>query len=159
MKAVFLDRDGVIIKNSQHYYIHKMEDVNYVDGIFDNLRWLQDKGFSLFIVSNQGGVAKGEYTKEDVEQLHQSLLAEFSANGIFIVDVAFCPHHHKIEKCLCRKPGSVMLEKLIAKYKIDREQSVFIGDSETDMQAAGKVGVKGVLISANQSMKPFIESL
>lgn len=159
MKAAFLDRDGVIINNSRHYYIHKMEDVNLVDGIFENLKLLQEKGFALFIVSNQGGIAKGEYAKEDIELLHQSLLTEFSAKGISIVDVAFCPHHDKIEKCFCRKPNSVMLEKLIAKYKIDREQSVFLGDSETDMQAAVKVGLKGILITANQSMRPFIEEL
>jgi len=103
-KAIFLDRDGVLIDNSQHYYIWKAEQLKLVDGILENLKWLLLKGFRLFIVSNQGGVSKGIYSKEDTLNLHYQLLEIFRKNGIEITEIVFCPHHHEYENCLCRKP-------------------------------------------------------
>ena len=68
-RAVFLDRDGVIIDNRKHYYIWKSEQLTLIDGISENLRLLQQKGFQLFIVSNQGGISRDLYTKEDILKL------------------------------------------------------------------------------------------
>jgi len=145
-KAIFLDRDGVLIKNNTHYYIWKNEQLEIVDGVFDNLKLLIQQGFQLFIVSNQGGISKGIYTKSDILKFHNELLLDFKNEKIEIKEVLFCPHHPKIEKCTCRKPDSLMIEKLIAKYKLSREDSYFIGDSESDMLS-------------NQNMYPFISFL
>ena len=159
MKAVFLDRDGVIINNANHYYIHKVQDVRFVEGIFENLQLLKECGFEFFIVSNQGGIAKKEYTKKDVTTVHKFVQDEFEKHDIFFRDICFCPHHDSIEKCLCRKPSSLMIEKLLAKYAIDPKQSYLIGDNKTDIQAAESAGVKGIKIDANRNMKPFINEL
>jgi len=158
-KAIFLDRDGVLINNNDHYYIWKTEQVSYVDGVFDNLKKLSDLGFLFFIVSNQGGISKGQYTKDDSIALHNELIQTFLSEGICITDVAFCPHHSNIESCLCRKPGSLMIEKLIAKYQIDKDGSYMIGDNVTDMEAASNAGIQGIKITPNQNMYPFISFL
>ena len=159
MKAVFLDRDGVIINNAIHYYIYRKKDVQFVDGIFENLQQLKNKGFSFFIVSNQGGIAKKQYSHQDVATVHQFLQQEFSKYDITFLDIYYCPHHDSIEPCLCRKPSSLMIEKLIAKYKIDPKSSYLIGDSQTDIQAAQSAGIQGIQINANKNMKPFIHKL
>lgn len=158
-KAIFLDRDGVLIKNDQHYYIWKPDQVEFVEGVFENLRLLQQKGFKLFIVSNQGGISKGCFTKNDMLELHEKLISTFSENQISISDILFCPHHPSKEKCLCRKPGSLMIEKLIAKHTICPTESMMIGDSKSDMEAAELAGIRGLRISANKNMLPFISNI
>ena len=158
-KAIFLDRDGVLIDNRRHYYIWKSDQMKFVDGVFKNLQLLQENGFQLFIVSNQGGISRGLYSKEDILKLHDELIQTFRKNNITITDILFCPHHSDNEKCLCRKPEPLMIEKLIAKYGIDPSESVMIGDSDPDMQAAARAGIRGVKITANQNMLPFISRL
>ena len=158
-KAIFLDRDGVLVDNSKHYYIWNADQLNLIDGIAENLKMLLQKGFKLFIVSNQGGISRGKYTKKDIINLHDELIRTFRLNGIEITDIIFCPHHPDIEKCLCRKPDSLMLEKLIARHKIDKASSFFIGDSQSDMEAAANAGINGIQIVPNKNMYPFILSL
>jgi D-glycero-D-manno-heptose 1,7-bisphosphate phosphatase len=158
-KAIFFDRDGVLISNAEHYYIWEQKQVEFIDGIFDHLKKLANQGFLLFIVSNQGGISKGIYSKSDILKLHESLIQTFRRNEIEIQEIAFCPHHPEIENCLCRKPGSIMIDRLIAKYRINREESYFIGDSDSDMEAAKLAGVQGIKISPNQNMFPSISFL
>ena len=156
MKAIFLDRDGVLIDNSGHYYIWKSDQLKLIDGVIENLRIFSQKGFQLFIVSNQGGISRGLYSKNDILKLHAELIQTFKTNYIEIAEIAFCPHHPEVEKCLCRKPDSLMIDKLIAKYKISKEDSYMIGDSESDLEAAQKAGIHGIRIIPNQNMVPFI---
>jgi D-glycero-D-manno-heptose 1,7-bisphosphate phosphatase len=113
----------------------------------------------LFIVSNQGGISKQLYTNNDIQSLHIELHETFNQQGINIKAISFCPHHPEIEKCLCRKPDSLMIEKLLAKYKVDPVKSYFIGDSQSDMEAASNAGIRSIRIPANQNMKPYIVQL
>jgi D-glycero-D-manno-heptose 1,7-bisphosphate phosphatase len=158
-KAIFLDRDGVLIDNSEHYYIWKTDQTRLIEGVAENLKILIMKGFHLFIVSNQGGISRGLYSKDDILKLHEELILTFRQNNIEITEIAFCPHHPEIEKCLCRKPDSMMIEKLIAKYRINKSDSYLIGDSQSDMYAAQKAGVQGIQVTPNQNMFPYISFL
>ncbi len=158
-KAIFLDRDGVLVNNSEHYYIWKTEQLTLVDKVIENLRMLSQEGFLLFVVSNQGGISRGLYSKNDIEKLHAELIQIFKANHIEISEILFCPHHPEIEKCLCRKPDSLMIEKLVAKYKISKSDSYMIGDSKSDMETARKAGIQGIQITPNQNMFPSISFL
>lgn len=155
-KAIFLDRDGVLVNNSIHYYIWKSDQLKMVDGVAENLKELLKKGFQLFIVSNQGGISRGFYTKDDILKFHAELALTFRQNNIEITEIAFCPHHPEKEMCLCRKPDSLMIEKLMAKYRIAKEGSYFIGDSKSDMDAAKRAGIQGIRINPNQNMLPNI---
>jgi len=158
-KAIFLDRDGVLINNQHHYYIWNSAQLEWIDGVMGNLQLLQLKGFQLFVVSNQGGISKGLYTKENILELHEELIQAFSNHQINIADILFCPHHSEKEKCLCRKPQSLMIDKLIAKHELNSQECIMIGDNETDMKAAAMAGIHGIQIIPNQNMFPFISSL
>lgn len=159
MKAIFFDRDGVLINNSVHYYIWEHSQLSLVEGVFENMKAFIQKGFQLFIVSNQGGISKGIYTKNDCIKLHDGLMETFRNNEIEIKEIVFCPHHPEIEKCMCRKPSSLMINKLIDKYRISKADSYFIGDSESDIEATEKAGIQGIKISPNQNMFPSISFL
>ena len=151
-KAVFLDRDGVLNRNDDTYYVYKPEDFHVNEGVVETLSKLQELGYLLIVISNQGGISKGLYTKKDTDQCHRIMLDEFENHNIRIEEIYYCPHHPNIEKCLCHKPDSLMLEKALARFQIDKESSFFIGDSERDMEAARKAGVIPVKVESNQDL-------
>ena len=130
MKAAFLDRDGVI--NIDKGYVHKIEDFEWVPGIFDLLKYLQENGYSIFIVTNQSGIGRGYFTKEDIEKLHAWMLDELKKRSIEIKEIRYCPHKPE-DNCPCRKPKTKMFEELIEKYGIDTTRSIVIGDKERDV--------------------------
>jgi len=148
-KAVFFDRDGVINKERGDY-TYKVEDFHINNGIIESMNLLQNNGFDLFIITNQGGIAKNIYNHSDVEKVHSYLLKELVKNSIQIQDIYYCPHHDQVENCLCRKPGHLLLEKAIATYNIDVSKSYMFGDRKRDVLAAENAGIKGILISSNR---------
>lgn len=158
-KAFFLDRDGVINDNSLAYYIFEEANWHYTPGLFEALRLIQENGFQIFIVSNQGGISKGLYTNEDVLKLHDLFVLDCKKQGVEIQDIAFCPHHSDIERCLCRKPGNLLLQKLVAKYQLDPEQSVLIGDSERDIIAGESLGISSYLVKANEGILTRVQKI
>ena len=140
MKAAFLDRDGVI--NEDFGYVGKVKDFKFKEGIFELLKLLQDLGYTLFIVTNQSGIARGYYTEDDFHKLTQWMVEEFKKRGIEIKDVRFCPHHPDITgECECRKPKPGMILDLAEKYGIDLKNSIMIGDSKRDIEAAINAGI------------------
>jgi len=153
-KAVFLDRDGVI-NDGTLYYTHKKEDFKFNVGVFEGLNKLQNAGFKLIVITNQGGVAKGIYTIEDVENIHQHMCNELNRYNIKIDAIYFCPHHSDISSCECRKPGTLMLDQAIKKFDIDVTKSYLIGDSERDILAANKMGIKGIKTLKNENIEPW----
>jgi histidinol-phosphate phosphatase family protein len=119
----------------------------------------QKKGYLLIVISNQGGIQRGIYTLKDVENVHHYLKTELKNKGITLTDIYICPHHDKTERCFCRKPQSVMLEKAISRFNIDAEKSFFFGDSVRDIEAGTKVGVKSILLTPNSSLLPHLSLL
>lgn len=151
-KAAFFDRDGVINDNSKLYYTYKIEDFLFIDGVVDTLKRFYDKGYMIIIITNQGGISKGEYSVNDVKKLNKYITEYLFDKGIKLTEIFFCPHHDKIENCLCRKPDSLMLEKAVAKYNIDTELSVMIGDSGRDIESASRIGLRAIHIESNSDM-------
>ena len=158
-KAVFIDRDGVINNDSNHYYIYKIEDFNINTGIIDALKILVKNGYLLIGITNQGGISKNIYTKTDVEVVHDFFNKTMLNNSIEFSEIYYCPHHSDIENCLCRKPNSLMLEKAIARFNIDVTKSFLIGDSSRDIEAGKKVGLTCFKINANENILPICESI
>lgn len=154
-KVVFLDRDGVI-NFEPGDYTYQVEKFKILDGLFEALHLLKDKGYEFIVITNQGGISKGIYNHNDVNSVHGYMQKQFNDAGINLLDIYYCPHHAINEKCICRKPNSLMLEKAIAKYDVDKSQSYFIGDSRRDILAADFAGVTGVLIVKNDSLKNYI---
>jgi D-glycero-D-manno-heptose 1,7-bisphosphate phosphatase len=154
-KAIFLDRDGVVNKEIGNYAYQENDFViNNNLGVF--LKELKQKDFIFIIISNQGGIGKGLYTKETVDYLHTKVVKELQEFDVEITAFFYCPHHPQTTKCLCRKPNSLLLEKAIAKYKINKTTSYFIGDSQRDVEAAIKAGVQPIKINANDNLMDYI---
>lgn len=158
-KAVFLDRDGVINRDKPGVYTYKISDLVINEDVIESLKILHGKGYLLIIITNQGGISKGIYKKEDVEVLHKHLEGIFNKAGITIAEIYYCPHHSDIEKCLCRKPGSILLEKAISRFNIDPSSSYLIGDKESDIIAGKQAHLNTVMIDMNSSIKGFCENV
>lgn len=145
-KALFLDRDGVI--NVDHGHVGKVEDFDFIDGIFELCQKAQNKGYLIIIVTNQAGIAKGYYTEEQFLKLTNWLENEFKKKGVHITKTYYCPYHidAKIAKYKKdspdRKPNPGMLLKAIDEFNIDPKKSILIGDKESDIEAGKRSGIK-----------------
>ena len=140
-KALFLDRDGVI--NIEKNYLHKINDFEFIEGIFDLCNCFQNLGYQIFVVTNQSGIARGYYTEQDFEKLSVWMKTKFQEKDINITDIFHCPHHPDISgKCECRKPNPGMLLKAAKIYNIDLKNSIIIGDKERDIEAGLNAGLQ-----------------
>jgi D-glycero-D-manno-heptose 1,7-bisphosphate phosphatase len=157
-KIIFLDRDGVINDNSL-YYTYKVNDFKINNGVVDFLQTMSLKGYEFIIITNQSGISKGIYTKADVEIVHQFLLSKLSKYGISILEIYYCTHHTDVEACLCRKPNSLLIEKAVARFKIDRLNSYFIGDQQRDVDTAIAANIKPILIDPNSDLTEIIKKI
>ena len=157
-KVIFLDRDGVINLEPGDY-TYKVEEFKINEGFFDALLILKNKGYQFIVITNQGGITKGYYSHNDVKAVHSYLKKLFKKVNIELLDIYYCPHHAVIEKCICRKPDSLLLEKAIARYQVDISKSYFIGDSRRDTLAAEKVGLTAIQIITNTSLTNYINQI
>lgn len=153
-KAIFLDRDGTI--NVEKHYIYKTEDFEFLPGVLEGLKLLQNAGYLLIIITNQSGIGRGYYSEEDFLTLNKWMLRKFEENSIHISKVYYCPHspNAQLEKyrvmCTCRKPALGMFRKAIREFDIDLAQSWAIGDKIRDCVICDKSPCKGFLIGQNE---------
>lgn len=157
-RAVFLDRDGVINHDPGDYTKH-LSEFQILPTVMESLKTIRDRGFLIVIITNQGGIAKGLYTWDDVNEIHDFLRKECRANGIEISGVFAAPYHDDFGRSLTRKPDSLMLEKACALYNIDPHKSYMIGDKQRDIDAGNKVGAKGILIPTNAALLDYVHFL
>jgi D-glycero-D-manno-heptose 1,7-bisphosphate phosphatase len=157
-KAIFLDRDGVINHDPGDYTYH-VSEFKLNDGIIENLKKLYDNGFLLVLITNQGGISKGLYTHQDVEEIHSYLIRELCKADVEIAEIYYCPHHSVNENCLCRKPNSLMIEKALARFNIDPKKSFMLGDKERDIECAENAGVKGIKVDINQNIETYVDKI
>ena len=148
--ALFLDRDGVV--NVEKNYLHKIEDFEFIEGIFELCRKYQELGFLIVIVTNQSGIARGYYSEEDFETLSRWMIDVFERENIHITALYHCPHHPDISgACSCRKPEPGMLLEAARAYDIDLEHSLLVGDSERDITAAHRAGVRETYLFSQEA--------
>ena len=140
-KALFLDRDGVI--NIEKDYLYKIEDFEFIDGVFKLCKYYQDLGYIIVVVTNQSGIVREYYTEDDFNILTKWMSKEFEKNGIEIKKVYHCPHHPEISgECTCRKPKPGMLLKASEEFDIDLKNSIIVGDKERDIEAGLNAGLQ-----------------
>ncbi len=151
-KALFLDRDGVV--NIEKKYLYKIDDFEFVDGIFDLCRYYRDLGYLIFIVTNQSGIARGYYSVEDFNIVTDWMLQQFTIEDIKIEKVYYCPHYPDISgECSCRKPKPGMLLKAAQEFDLDMKNSIIIGDKERDIEAGLNAGLKeSYLLDMNKNI-------
>lgn len=158
-KIAFIDRDGVINDDTGKYYIYKKEDFIITEGLIEALQLLENNDFKIIIITNQGGIAKKIYTKKEVDLLHSYLLDMLQKNDVNPLAIYYCPHHESVEQCLCKKPQSLMIEKALARFNGDIEKSFFIGDRESDLEAAKRAGIKGYKVVTNKGILPLAKQI
>lgn len=152
-KALFLDRDGVV--NIDKKYVYKIEDFEFCNGIFKLCRFFLERNYLIFIATNQSGIARGYYKENDFLKLCDFMVQEFKKQDIKIEKIYYCPH---LKDCQCRKPKPGMLLKARDEFKIDMENSIFIGDNLSDMQAGleAKIGTL-ILLSVEEKEGNFFK--
>jgi len=142
-KVIFLDRDGVI--NKEVGYLHKIEDFEFIGGVFDACLYFQSLGYQIIIVTNQSGIERNYYNESDFHVVNDWMLKQFKNQGVDILDVFFCPHGPE-SNCDCRKPKPGMFNHANDKHGIDIKNSWMIGDKEADIQAANTAGIENTIL-------------
>lgn len=140
-KALFLDRDGVV--NVEKNYLYKVEDFEFIEGIFELCKHYADLGYLIFIVTNQSGISRAYYSKKDFDILTDWMIGEFKNYGIVISKVYYCPHHPDTSgNCSCRKPEPGMILNAKREFNLDLSRSLIVGDKERDIEAGMNAGMK-----------------
>ncbi len=153
-KLAILDRDGVIDDNSQCYYVYRKDQFTFNPGVLEAIARLCRSGYTIAIVSNQSGIAKGEYTVSDIEELHLWMCGEIARAGGCVDPgrIYVCPHHPSKTNCLCRKPKPLLLQKAMAQAGADCGSTIFIGDADTDVLAGQAAGIATYKVEPNGNL-------
>lgn len=154
-KAIFLDRDGTI--NKYIGFLRNIKDFELLPGVAEAVKKINESGYLAIVVTNQPVIARGEVTKQELEEIHKKMETLLGRQGAYVDDIYVCPHHPdkgfkgevkalKIN-CECRKPKPGMLLAAAQKYNIDLKSSWMIGDSESDILAGQSAGTKTALLA------------
>jgi len=147
--TAFLDRDGVL--NLDHGYVHRPDQVVWVEGAPQAIRHLNERGYRVIVVTNQAGVARGYYEESAIHILHDWMRQELAGSGAYIDQFYYCPSHPegRVERYRReddnRKPGSGMIRQAFADHLSAQDRSFLIGDKLTDIQAAERARIPGFL--------------
>lgn len=156
MKYIFIDRDGVINKDpggwTENDYVTDWKDFHFLPGALEALSILNEKDIKVIIVSNQGGISKGLFTKDKLDEINTMMVKKIRENGGDIEESFYCPHS-SADNCNCRKPQPGLLEMAATKYDIDPDKTYFIGDDKRDIIAGKSIGCKTVLVLSGKSSR------
>ena len=146
-KCIFLDRDGVLNRDYVDY-VYSAEKLEILPGVGEALTSLKRAGYLLVVITNQSGIAKGIYTREQMHECHQIMQNAFNHQIDYFY---YAPGHPSVSESLSRKPDSLMFEKAIARFNIDTNLSWMIGDKERDLVPARKLGIKTIQVDYDDS--------
>jgi len=146
-KAIFMDRDGTLIEEVN--FLERVEDLRLFSYTVDSLRILKENGYSIFVVTNQSGIARGIYDEDAMHSIHEAIEERC---GNLIDGFYFCPHMPDAG-CECRKPRLGMLEKVQKDFEIDMENSWMIGDKLLDIETGFAAGIKTALVRTGYGAK------
>jgi D-glycero-D-manno-heptose 1,7-bisphosphate phosphatase len=155
-KAVFLDRDGVIneVLSKRVKFVNKPEQMYLLEGVGEGVKFLNDSGFLVFVVTNQGGIGLG-YMKEDMLlKVHQKMKDDIREYGGKIDDIIYCPHKPQAG-CVCRKPEPEMLHRLAERHQVNLNESYMVGDRDVDIIAGKQAGTKTILIGEEEGLADY----
>jgi D-glycero-D-manno-heptose 1,7-bisphosphate phosphatase len=148
--AVFLDRDGTI--NEEVGYLDRLDKLRLVPGAAKAIRLINESGMKAVVVTNQSGVARGIFDEAFVDEVHERLREMLREERASLDGVYFCPHHptegrgRYLRRCDCRKPAPGLLLRAAAELSLDPERSYMIGDTVKDIEAAARIGARGILV-------------
>jgi len=144
--SIFFDRDGVL--NHDYGYVHTYSKFKWKKNVLKTLKYLNEKNYYIFIITNQAGIGRGYYTENQFFKLHEKLKNFLGKKKIYIDEVVFCPHHptkgigiYK-KNCKCRKPNNLLVQNIIKKWPVNIKNSLMIGDKQSDKKCAEKSKLK-----------------
>lgn len=143
-KAVFLDRDGVLIKDTN--YPSDPEGIVFLKNAGKAVRLLNRKNYLVIVVTNQSGVARGFFPEINVRKINEKINQKLAKEDAHIDAFYYCPHHPD-ENCQCRKPKTGMLQQAQKDHNIDLKKSFMIGDALKDVECGKNAGCKTILLS------------
>ena len=161
-KLCLFDRDGVL--NVDKAYLYRPEDAEWIPGSREAVAWLNRQGYTVVVVTNQSGVARGYYTEDDVHRFHAWMAGEFAKAGAKIDRFYYCPHLKEgtvaayAVDCECRKPKPGMVLAAMRDYGAAPEDCFLVGDSPRDIEAAQAAGVAGYLFQGG-NLLDFVQSI
>ncbi len=136
--VVFLDRDGVINRDSSDY-IKSWDEFEFIPGSIDAIKLLKLNGFVVIIITNQSAINRNMVSSAELEYIHSMMKSVLESGGGKIKDIFYCPHTPE-NKCNCRKPKPGLIYKAKKTYNIDLANSVMVGDSVKDIMCARNAG-------------------
>ena len=146
MKAIFLDRDGVINRDPGFGdYIKSWAEFEFMPGAIDAIKLLNKHGYEIFVISNQAGVAKGLFSQKDLDDITKNMMKEIEVKGGKIRWISYCTHAIDAG-CDCRKPNTGQIKKATKGLDIDFKKTYFVGDSRLDVGAGKNMGCKTILL-------------
>lgn len=159
-RAFFLDRDGVVNHSISHRGRqrppNRPEELRLIDGVGDAIKRLNQLGYYVFVVTNQGGVGLGFMSESDLDQIHEELVGQVRCQGGVIDQIKACTHRPKAG-CDCRKPKPGMLLELAAEYDLDLSESYMVGDRSMDIEAGKRAGTKTIFIGPPAEAPPDVD--
>ena len=161
--ALFLDRDGVL--NEDQGYVHRWENFRWIPGAKEAVAAFNRAGWLVIVVTNQSGVGRGYYSEAEMHALHARMAHDLAASGGRLDAVYYAPQHPDADSPKyrhpdppLRKPNPGMILQALAEWPIDRQASVLVGDKASDLEAAARAGVRGVLFEGGD-LRAFLEAL
>lgn len=161
-KAIFLDRDGVLVRNIEGQAATKVEDLELVLKSIPILRKLKRKGYKIFIISNQPDIALGKIDEDTKKALVKKFADLLIKNNLKVDGIYYCFHHPKAvvkkyaKNCFCRKPKPGLILKAIRDHQINPSDSFIIGDRATDVKAGSLAKVKSILLDPDNLERDFL---
>lgn len=157
MRAIFLDRDGVICENRSDY-VKSWEEFRFLHGAKNGVAALSRLGLPIIVITNQAVIGREIVPAKVVEDIHKRMVAELAAHGGRIDQVVYCPHAPE-DKCTCRKPEAGMLLQIAVQMGIDLSQSYLVGDAASDLIAGNRVGCRTYLTLTGRGFQQLLPSL
>jgi histidinol-phosphate phosphatase family protein len=155
--AVFLDRDGVLIKEAG--YLDSIERLAFFPWTVDAVRVLNRAGLPVVVITNQSGIARGFFSEPFVDEVHRHVSARLEAGGARIDAYYYCPHHpdgivkELARRCDCRKPARGLIDRAAKDLQLDPVRSFVVGDKWTDLELAQAVGARAILVRTGHGAK------
>jgi histidinol-phosphate phosphatase family protein len=148
--AVFLDRDGTI--NPDPGYLSDPDDFELFPRTGEGMRALAESGFTLVVISNQSGVARGLIKPAQLDEIHERMKAKLREEGVELAGIYYCPHHPD-ERCSCRKPSPQLVYDAAGRLNLDLASSYFVGDMMSDIKTGKEAGLRTVLVVTGEGRK------
>lgn len=157
-KAIFLDRDGVINKKIIGDYVKCWAEFEFLTGVQEAIRMLNEAHFKVIVITNQACIGKGIITEEQLQQIHQQMINELQKYGAYLDAIYYCPHRVE-DNCNCRKPKTGLLEQAAKEFKIDYKNSWLIGDEPKDIEAGKSVGCKTYQVTPEKGLLDVVKEI